>query len=226
MKARLSKLASIRDAGVAGRPKRRPPRRKSETTAAKTEPRPSRRAGEGPTTTVLFDLETLRSADEVGGWHKAHRMGVAVGVVCFLEENRFEIYEEAQVMDLVEALRGADLVIGFNSKGFDYKVLNGYTGEDYSRTLPSLDLLEDVHRRLGHRLGLDHLASATLGVGKTADGLQSLEWVRQGRLDLVRDYCLKDVEILRDLYLFGRREGYVLYRPRGSREAVRLAVDW
>lgn len=201
-------------------------RKGSPAAAAKSGASSRRKAGDGLSATVLFDLETLRSAEDVGGWNKAHRMGVAVGVVCFLEENRFEVYEEAQVMDLVAALRSADLVIGFNSKGFDYKVLNGYTGEDYARTLPTLDLLEDIHRRLGHRLGLDHLAAATLGVGKSADGLQSLEWVRQGRLDLVRDYCLKDVEILRDLYLFGRREGYVLYRPRGSQEAVRLAVDW
>ena len=42
--------------------------------------------------TVLFDLGTLRSAADVGGWHKAHRMGVAVGVACFLEEGRFEVY--------------------------------------------------------------------------------------------------------------------------------------
>jgi DEAD/DEAH box helicase domain-containing protein len=190
------------------------------------EKRGSRRRSKKVETTVLFDLETLRSADEVGGWHKAYRMGVAVGVVCFMEENRFEVYEEPQVPDLVAALRSADLVVGFNIKGFDYQVLSGYTGEDFRRSLPTLDLLEDVHRSLGHRLSMDHLAGQTLGVGKSADGLQSLEWVRQGRLDLVRDYCRRDVEILRDLYLFGRREGYLLYKPRGADAPRRLTVDW
>jgi DEAD/DEAH box helicase domain-containing protein len=182
------------------------------------------RAGEPRT--ILFDIETLRSAADVGGWHKAHRMGIAVGVVCHLEEGRFEVFPEPQVRDLVEALRGASLVIGYNIKRFDYLVLSGYTGEDFSRTLPTLDLLEDVASRLGFRVGMGHLAQETLGIGKSADGLQSLEWVRQGRLDLVEAYCRKDVEILRDLYLHGRREGHLFYRDRNRDVRLKLGVEW
>jgi DEAD/DEAH box helicase domain-containing protein len=181
---------------------------------------------EGPPCTVLFDLETLRSAADVGGWHKAHRMGVAIGVACFLEEGRFEIYPEGRVGALVDALRQASLVIGYNIKRFDYLVLAGYTGEDFARTLPTLDLLEDVACRLGFRVGMGHLAQETLGVGKSADGLQSLEWVRQGRLDLVEQYCRKDVEILRDLYLHGRREGHLFYRDKQRDLRLKLGVEW
>ncbi|HSM51056.1 MAG TPA: DEAD/DEAH box helicase, partial [Thermoanaerobaculia bacterium] len=126
---------------------------------------------------------------------------------------------------LVAALRGADLVVGFNIRRFDYRVLSGYTGEEHGRTLPTLDLLDDVHAALGFRLGLDHLARETLGAEKSADGLQSLQWVREGRLDLVEAYCRHDVEILRDLYLFGRREGYLRYRDRAGR-LLRLPVSW
>jgi DEAD/DEAH box helicase domain-containing protein len=187
---------------------------------------PARSVGNGNQGTVLFDLETLRSAADVGGWHKAHRMGVAVGVVCFLEEGRLEVYPESQVRALVDALRGASLVIGFNIKRFDYLVLAGYTGEDFARTLPTLDLLEDVASRLGFRVGMGHLAQETLGIGKSADGLQSLEWVRQGRLDLVEQYCRKDVEILRDLYLHGRREGCLFYRDRQRDLRLKLCVEW
>jgi DEAD/DEAH box helicase domain-containing protein len=183
------------------------------------------RAGEPPCT-ILFDLETLRSAADVGGWHKAHRMGVAVGVACFLEEGRFEVYPEGQVGALMEALRRASLVIGYNIKRFDYLVLAGYSGEDFARTLPTLDLLEDVACRLGFRVGMGHLAQETLGIGKSADGLQSLEWVRQGRLDLVEQYCRKDVEILRDLYLHGRREGFLFYRDKQRDQKLKLGVEW
>lgn len=55
---------------------------------------------------------------------------------------------------------------------------------DFSR-VPTLDLLEEVHGKLGFRLSLAHLAETTLGVSKAADGLQSLQWVRDGRWDLV-----------------------------------------
>ena len=43
---------------------------------------------------MLFDLETVRSPDEVGGWANAHRMRVALGVVCHLQEGRFEVFGE------------------------------------------------------------------------------------------------------------------------------------
>ncbi|HUO87348.1 MAG TPA: Zn-binding domain-containing protein, partial [Thermoanaerobaculia bacterium] len=175
--------------------------------------------------TVLFDLETRRSAAEVGGWGNAHRMGVAVAVVCHLEEGRFESYGEERVGELVAALAAARLVVGFNVRRFDYRVLSGYTGIDHGRQLPTLDLLDDLFGRLGFRIGLGHLAEATLGVGKSADGLQSLAWVREGRLDLVEGYCRRDVEVMRDLYLHGRREGWICYddRRRGARLRVRVA---
>jgi DEAD/DEAH box helicase domain-containing protein len=176
--------------------------------------------------TVLFDVETLRSAAEVGGFGNCHRMGVAIAVACFLEEGSFAAYGERQVHELAAALRQATLVVGFNVKRFDFGVLAGYTGEDYRRTLPTLDLLEDIHLRLGFRVGMGRLALDTLGLGKSADGLQSLEWVKQGRLDLVEEYCRHDVEILRDLYLHGRREGCLFYHDQRRDVRLRLAVDW
>ena len=176
--------------------------------------------------TLLLDLETRRSAAEVGGWQNAHKMGVAIAVVCHLEEGRLEVFREPDVPRLVDALARATVVVGFNIRRFDYRVLAGYTGVDYSRALPTFDLLEEIHRTLGFRVGLDALAEATLGAGKTADGLQSLRWVAEGRLDLVEDYCRHDVEVLRDLYLFGRREGHVFFPDRRHGVRLRLPVDW
>jgi DEAD/DEAH box helicase domain-containing protein len=152
-------------------------------------------------------------------------MRVAVAVALHLEEGRFEAYGEERIGELVERLEAAEAVVGFNVRRFDYLVLSGYTGVDYRRRLPTLDLLEEIHKEAGVRLSLNRLAGATLGVEKSADGLQSLEWVREGRFDLVEAYCRKDVEILRDLYLYGRRMGHVLYGDREGRR-FRVEVDW
>ncbi len=179
-----------------------------------------------PGGTVLFDLETILSAAQVGGWGNSHRMGISVAVACHLESGRFELFPEERVQELHGALLAADLVVGFNIRRFDYSVLAGYTGADYARTLPTLDLLDEIHARLGFRLGLDHLAQETLGTAKSADGLQCLEWVQAGRLDLVEPYCRKDVEILRDLFLHGRREGCVYYRDKTGDRKLRLPVAW
>ncbi len=189
--------------------------------------RPAAAASRAPAGgTVLFDLETILSAAQVGGWGNSHRMGISIAVAYHLEEERFEVFPEERVDDLHDTLRAADLVVGFNIRRFDYAVLSGYTGEDYARTLPTLDLLEEINHRLGFRLGLDHLAQETLGTAKSGDGLQCLEWVQAGRLDLVEPYCRKDVEILRDLFLHGRQEGCVYYRDRAGDRKLRLPVAW
>ena len=176
-------------------------------------------------TTVLFDVETKRSAEEVGGWHRLHRLGVALAVTCSMERGTFRVFREEHVRELVETLRTADVVIGFNVIGFDYPVLSGYTGEDYRQLLPTLDLFEQIRDIVGERVGLDRLARETLGAGKSGDGMASLAWYREGRFDLIEEYCRRDVELLRDLYLFGRREGYVLFRDDQDR-VMRVPVDW
>lgn len=78
---------------------------------------------------------------------------------------------------------------------------------------------------LGFRVKLAHVAEATLGRTKSADGLQSLAWFREGRLDLVEEYCRQDVKVTAGLYRFGRDHGYVLYPDREER-FMRVPVSW
>jgi len=89
----------------------------------------------------------------------------------------------------------------------------------------TLDMLEEIHRRLGFRLSLGHLAGATLGERKSADGLQSLRWWKEGRLDLIEEYCRRDVDVTRALYEFGRAHGYLVYMDRDE-APVRVSVGW
>jgi len=174
---------------------------------------------------IYFDLETQRSALEVGGWHNAHLMRVSVAVLYDSLEDRFLSFTEEKIDHLISFLEKADLVVGFNIKRFDYSVLGAYTGKDL-RALTTFDILEDVYRRLGFRLGLDHLASETLNRGKTADGLQALEWFKQGEMDKIAEYCRLDVEITRDLFLYGLRNGHLIYRAKQEDRRLRLLVDW
>ncbi|MBZ0169372.1 MAG: DEAD/DEAH box helicase [Kofleriaceae bacterium] len=173
---------------------------------------------------VVFDLETQRSADDVGGWDQRHRMGLAVGVVYDLDRAEFRVYTEPQVDALIRDLVRARLVVGFNLRRFDFDVLRAYADVDWN-SLPTLDILECVYRRLGFRLKLDHLAQETLGERKSADGLQSLAWFKAGEIERVIEYCKQDVLLTKRLYDFGRQHGYLLYRDIQGR-AVRLPVDF
>src|SRR5678815_2835642 len=98
---------------------------------------------------VYFDLETQKSADEVGGWDKISRMGLSVGVTYSTTRGEYRIYGEKQVNDLVAELQRADLVVGFNVLRFDYEVLHGYTAFDLTQ-LPTLDMMVDLANTLQH----------------------------------------------------------------------------
>lgn len=173
---------------------------------------------------VYFDLETQKSAEEVGGWHRIRDMRMSVGVTYSTVRGGYRIYGESQVDALIEELRRADLVVGFNQLRFDYEVLHGYTVLDLTQ-IPTLDLLVELQKALNHRLTLDSVASATLGTEKTADGLQALRWFREGRLMEIAEYCCYDVKITRLVHEFGRDRRQVFYTNRNG-QTLSVPVAW
>jgi len=173
---------------------------------------------------IFFDLETQRTFDEVGGRHNLSRLGLAAAVTYDSSTGEYRTYIESEVDELVDELVGADLVVGFNVKRFDYEVLRPYT--DYPlQSIPTADILQDIHLALGFRLPLDAIAEATLGARKSADGLQAVRWFRQGEMEKLIEYCQKDVQLTRDLYEYGRERGYVLYWDRRGR-LQKIYVNW
>ncbi len=174
---------------------------------------------------VVLDVETRFSAAEVGGWHKADRMGVSVAVLYDSRTDAFTAYEQNAIPALVEVLRTAPLVVGFNTIQFDYAVLQPHAGGYNLRSLPSLDLLVQIHRALSFRVSLDNLAGATLGTQKSADGLLALRWWKEGKIKEISEYCQKDVAITRDLFLFGKTHGYLMFTNKTG-GAIRVAASW
>jgi len=165
-------------------------------------------------TGVIFDLETQRSAEEVGGWGNIKAMGLAWGVIYRFPGDEWLDFEEKDAEKLIEVLKSSDLVVGFNQIRFDYEVLRAYSGFDF-RTLNSYDMRVHITKALGHRLKLNSVAAGTLGATKSADGLQSLEWWKNGEHEKVAEYCRKDVEVTRDLFFHILDKGYLLFEKRG-----------
>lgn len=177
-----------------------------------------------PRNIVYFDLETQRSAEEVGGWRHIHRMGMSLGVTFSTARGEYRIYTEERVPELLEDLQRADLIVGFNILRFDYEVLHGYTPLDL-RQLPTLDMMVELSERLQHRLSLDAIASATFGLQKTAQGMQAIEWFKQGRLLELAEYCCYDVKLTRMVHEYGARHGQVLYVNRFGKKLA-VPVNW
>lgn len=174
---------------------------------------------------VFFDLETQNLFDDVGGRDHIEKLKVACGVTYSTAKNDFTVYWEDDVPNLIEELKSATKVIGFNLLNFDYKVLQPYSSQTRFASIPTLDLLLDLQRILGFRISLDNIASATLAAAKTADGVQSVGWFRNGELEKVAEYCKADVDITRRVYEFGRDNGHIFYISKlGSK--LKVSVKW
>jgi DEAD/DEAH box helicase domain-containing protein len=173
---------------------------------------------------VFFDLESQKLFQEVPG-RDPSKLLLACGVTWSTERNDFAVYWENDAQALISELKSADRVIGFNIISFDYQVLKPYAPNENFRTFRSTDMLQDIFRVLGFRISLDSIANATLGTAKSADGIKSVEWFRNGELDKVAEYCKSDVDITRHVYEFGRDNGFVHYFSKlGSK--LKVSVDW
>lgn len=182
---------------------------------------------------VYFDLETRRSAAQVGGWHETGKMGISVAVTFSTRDNAYHIYTEDQVEALIQELQQADLVVGYNHIGFDYGVLQPHSFWTIADHTRNCDICTYLTEKLGHRLKLDSVAKPTLGGNsKTAEGTDALKWWAeyekegdpQKLLDIAK-YCCFDVKVTMEVYKFGATNGYVLYEDKNG-EPVKVEVDW
>lgn len=176
-------------------------------------------------TPLVLDVETQYLSHEVpGGWNAVDKLRVAV-VVTWDKDNGPRAWFEEEVPKLLQELEKYEPIITFNGEGFDFRVLGAYgpVAHLYAR---SVDLLVVLSKKLGFRVKLESLAQATLGRGKSGSGTESVMWWRSGDPALrqkVVDYCKMDVELTRDLYVFGKNKGYVFVDD--IRQATRRRID-
>jgi DEAD/DEAH box helicase domain-containing protein len=185
--------------------------------------------------TIVYDIETKNSFQEVGSRDPKKLQISMIGMFSYAD-GEFYSFTEDELPLFFRRLETADLIVGFNNKGFDDQVVSAYFPEIMK--IPSFDMLEAVHKALGFRVKLDNLAHATLGTGKSGDGLKAIRLYQEGKIEELRSYCLDDVVITRDLYergkeqgrlsysdLTGTKEVFVDFSPPGSKvEALNLSL--
>lgn len=174
---------------------------------------------------LVLDLETKKSFDDVGGRNNLDKLGVSVVGVYNYATDEYRAYVENEFGELQNLLIDANLIIGFNHVQFDMPVLQPYLSVDASK-LPLFDLMLDLQKRLGHRIGLDSVASATLGIGKTASGLDAIRYYNEGRWEELKKYCLNDVRVTRDVFDYGIKNKKIAYTSRFGHEKREQRVDW
>jgi len=170
--------------------------------------------------TVVFDIETANwFADTPGAKEPADLNIALVGI--HDSETGYHCFLEPELPRLWKLLEQTDILVGWNSDHFDIPLLNKYYPGDLSR-IRSLDLMNEVYAALGRRLRLDAVAEGTVGAKKSGNGGQSIRWWKDGEVQKVKDYCLKDVELTKKIFDHAVEKGHVKYKELGQTREVKL----
>ena len=172
---------------------------------------------------VVLDIETRNTFQDIGSYN-ATLLDVSLVCCYFYETDAFEAFLQENLPKLWPRLERADRIIGYNLFGFDYPCLQRYYTGNLMK-IPTIDLLVEIEKRIGFRVKLDDVAQATLGMGKSGHGLQAVEFWKKGELDKLRDYCLQDVRITRDVYEHALANQNVAYFDRlGQKQQVTMPI--
>lgn len=190
---------------------------------------------------IIYDCEIVRGIakrDEprlpgieyCQGWRDFAGMGISVIGAFDYTEGRYRVFAADNFTEFRDLVDRADLVIGFNSLGFDNPLCraNGLLVSDHK----SYDLLAEIWAGAGLPrtfqypshvgFGLDACAAANFGGAKTGNGaLAPVEWQR-GRIGSVIDYCLNDVRLTKALVDLVMAQG-CLRDPRDPSRIIEVA---
>lgn len=169
---------------------------------------------------VVFDIETQNIFQDVGSNNPAD-LSISVVGIYDSETNSFKTYLEEELPQLWPILEAADILIGFNSEHFDIPILNKYYPGDLLK-IKSVDLLKEIQKVAGRRMKLDQVAEGTLGINKSGHGLDAIEWWKKGEIEKLRQYCLDDVRLTRDLYDYALKNGKLVFKEGGRLNNIPL----
>lgn len=171
---------------------------------------------------LVLDIETQHAFSEVGYDHKKLKVSV-VGTYDYAT-GQYQAYFEHELSKLFTLMEHASFIIGFNINKFDLPVLSPYYLGNTSQ-FPTLDILDEVEKELGFRVALDDLARATLGIKKSGHGLLAIEYFRKGELEKLKNYCLNDVFMTRQLYEYGRDKGILHFQASRGMRSIKVSFS-
>lgn len=170
---------------------------------------------------ITLDIETRNTFQEVG---KADPTLLDISVVCIhdSETNEYTSYLQEDFGKLWPIIEKADVIITFNGDHFDLPILNKYYPGNLLN-IKSLDLLKEVKKSLGHRIGLGVIAEATLGKGKSGHGLEAIEWWKKGEIEKIIKYCIDDVKVTKEIYEYALANKKLKYKE--GKQIIEFNID-
>lgn len=174
---------------------------------------------------IVFDIETKNSFADVGGRENLKDLSVSVVCAYSYNQNKYFSFDENDFSSLNALLKKAGLLIGFSSKTFDVPILEKYMDFKLS-ALPQFDILEEVEKSFGRKIGLGDLGEANLGIKKTAHGLEAIGMYQRGEMKKLKEYCLQDVKITKELFDIIKSKGYLWVPERNLPQMTKVNINY
>ncbi len=179
--------------------------------------------------TLVFDIETQNFFTDPGvGRDNFEALKISgVGVYSYGRGEYF-FFLESEMEDCAALFKEASLLAGFGINRYDVPVLNCYFQRLSEEPKPNLwetrrvDLLEEIEKNADCRISLSRLAEANLGVGKERKGYEAIMLYENGEMEELKKYCLKDVELTKNLYDLYRAQGYLSLPNRTTGGLVKV----
>lgn len=174
---------------------------------------------------IVFDIETKNSFADVGGEANLKKLEASVVGVYSYRDDNYYCFEEHEFDKLAEMLKKTHLLVGFSSKHFDLPILEKYF--DFNLTgISHFDILEEIEKIFGRRIGLGVLAEANLGMSKTGKGLEAIDLYRAGEIEKLKNYCLQDVKLTKEIFELIKTQGYLWIPQRDLPQMIKLPISY
>ena len=194
---------------------------------------------------LSIDIETGNTAADIGGWNNTHMWKVTCATTWDGEkavvymDNDIEMKEDIVVKslrqlkyDLDDHFEKGGKLLGHNIIAFDLPALRDsmdiycvrkYLEDKENRCIDTSAL---VMKTSGKRVHLDNLVKCTLGSGKSANGLQAVDWWHEGKYTDIAKYCLMDSQLTYDLWKHGCEKGTVDYFDDDDNIMNKIEIEW
>lgn len=170
----------------------------------------------------VFDIETIGN---IRSTNLVESMEITVVGLFSFKDGAYHAYFRDELSTLADELKDAEMLVGYNNDHFDTPILNKYMPFDLT-SIASLDIMKELQQEIGHRVGLNSVAGATLGDYKSASGKEAMVMWEEGRLDELKQYCLDDVKLTKEVFDFAFTKKKLNYTSKDGWLRIQVPMEW
>ena len=174
---------------------------------------------------LIFDLQTKKSYDDVGGKKAIDKMGVSRAGIYDYSKDKIILYDEENIQSLIQELFSSKLIVGINLKRFSFKVLSAFHQDDFNK-LKSLDILEHLKKKLTFKPTFQGLFYGTFAIKQSMrNDIYVPRLYKQGKIDEISAICEENISEIRKFYDFGKSKGHIFYDDKTG-QRWKISVNW